>query len=75
MGSVTFFFFQILFIFYLFFFLKFEGVPNSVIEGIPNFVIEGVPNIEEIKKIKKNSGFFSGQGVPRNTLSCKWRRH
>ena len=53
MGSVTFFFFQILFIFYFLFF-KFEGVPNSVIEGIPNFVIEGVPNTEEIKKIKKN---------------------
>ena len=53
MGSVTFFFFQILFIYYLFFFLKFEGVPNSVIEGIPNFVIEGVPNTEEIKKLKK----------------------
>ena len=46
-----------------------------MIKGVPNFVIEGVPNTEEIKKIKKNSGFFSGQGVPRNTLSCKWRRH
>ena len=49
-----------------------------MIEGVPNFVIEGVPNTEEIKKnkkIKKNSGFLSGQGVPRNTLSCKWRRH
>ena len=74
-GLCHIFFFQILFIFYLFIFLKFEGVPNSVIEGIPNFVIEGVPNIEEIKKIKKNSEFFSGQGVPRNTLSCKWHRH
>ena len=63
------------YLFFILFFLKFEGVPNSVIEGIPNFVIEGVPNIEEIKKIKKNSEFFSGQGVPRNTLSCKWRRH
>ena len=63
------------FILFIIFFFKFEGVPNSVIEGIPNFVIEGVPNTEEIKKIQKNSGFFSGQGVPRNTLSCKWRRH
>ena len=53
---------------FFFFFFYFEGVPISVIEG--------VPNTEEIKKkIKKNSGFFSGQGVPRNTLSCKWRRH
>ena len=52
------------------------GVPNSVIEGVPNFVIEGVPNTEEIKKkLKKIQDFFSGQGVPRNTLSCKWRRH
>ena len=50
--------------FFFFFFFKFEGVPN--------FVIEGVPNTEEIKK---NTGFFSGQDVPRNTLSCKWCRH
>ena len=47
-----------------------------MIEGVPNFVIEGVPNTEEIKKkLKKIQDFFSGQGVPRNTLSCKWRRH
>ena len=47
-----------------------------MIEGVSNFVIEGVPNTEEIKKkLKKIQDFFSGQGVPRNTLSCKWRRH
>ena len=73
--ALSHFFFSRFYFIYYYFFFKFEGVPNSVIEGIPNFVIEGVPNTEEIKKIQKNSGFFSGQGVPRNTLSCKWRRH
>ena len=46
-----------------FFFFKFGGVPNTEEIYIYIYIL------------KKKSGFFLGQGVPKDTLNCKWRCH